>query len=52
MELCRRVEGCDKGDLLCVEASKRTPAVAVGSEARAPRSRPPACAACLRLRPR
>ena len=35
MELCRRVEGCDKGDLLCVEASKRAPAVATGSEARA-----------------
>jgi hypothetical protein len=45
MELCRRVEGCDKGDLLCVEASRRTPAVAVGSEARA-LLRSPACATC------
>lgn len=43
MELCRRVEGCDRGDLLCVEASRRTAAFATGSEARS-------CAHAPRLR--
>jgi hypothetical protein len=36
MEVAARVSGCDaRGDLLCVEAARRSASVAVGSEARA-----------------